>query len=178
MDEVLCLGEVYAARWRTTRSERRKKTRVKRAKIAELVGALLDETLAEAQEERRNWAVSEELNRVATAWEVSAKDLKWRTPAGTTNFSTSKILESERITNPFGENRVKKILKAVEIGEAVTEEERHKVEELLEEYVDVFALDVREVLPVDWSSHKLKVDLDTKLPKNTHQSTLTEAQRD
>lgn len=46
------------------------------------------------------------------------------------------------------------------------------------EYADLFALDVREVLMVDWSSHKLKVDLDAKLPKNTHQSTLTEAQRD
>ena len=80
--------------------------------------------------------------------------------------------------HPFGENRVKKILKAVEIGEVVAEEERHKVEELLKEYADVFALDVREVLLVDWSSHKLKVDLDTKLPKNTHQSILTEAQRD
>ena len=178
LDEVLCIGEVYEARWRTMRLERRKKMRAKRAKIAEWLGALLDKTLAEAEEERRNLAVSEELNRVETAWEVSAKDLKWRTPAGTTNFSISKILELERITNLFGENRVKKILKVVEIGEAVTEEERHKEEELLKEYADVFALDVREVLPVDWSSHKLKGDLDAKLLKNTHQSTLIEAQRD
>ena len=122
--EVLCLGEVYEARWRTTRSERRKRMRVKRARIAEWLGALLEETLAEAEEERKSWAASEELNRVVAAWEVSAKDLKWRTLAGTTNFATSSVLESERVTNPFGENRVKKILKAVEIGEAVTEEER------------------------------------------------------
>ena len=178
LEEVLCLGEVYEARWRTTRSERRKRMRVKRARIAERLGALLEETLAEAEEERKSWAASEELNRVVAAWEVSAKDLKWRTLAGMTNFATSSVLELERVTNPFGENRVKKILKAVEIGEAVTEEERGKVEELLKKYADVFALDVREVLPVDWSSHKLKVDLDAKLPKNTHQSTLTEAQRD
>lgn len=50
LEEVLCLGEVYEARWRTTRSERRKKTRVKRAKIAERLGALLDKMLAEAEE--------------------------------------------------------------------------------------------------------------------------------
>ena len=104
LDEVLCLGELYEARWRTLRLERRKKMRVKRAKIAEWLGALLvlDKTLAEAEEERRNWAVSEELNRVATAWEVLAKDLKWQTPAGTMNFSTSKILESEWITTRLG----------------------------------------------------------------------------
>ena len=49
LDEVLCLGEVYEARWRMTRSERRKKTRVKRAKIAERLGALSDKMLAEAE---------------------------------------------------------------------------------------------------------------------------------
>ena len=95
-----------------------------------------------------------------------------------TNFSTSKMLKSERVTNPFGEKRVKKILKAIEIGGEVMEEQRIEVKDLLKKYADVFPLDVGEVFPVDWASHNLKVDLDTKLPKNTHQSTLTEAQKE
>ena len=172
------MGQMYDVRWRTTRSERRKKMRAKRAQIAEKLGALLDETLAEAEEERRKWAVTEELERVAAAWEISAKDLKWRTPAETTKFLTSKMLKSERVTNPFGEKRVKKILKAIEIGGEVMEEQRIEVKDLLKKYADVFPLDVGEVFPVDWASHNLKVDLDAKLPKNTHQSTLTEAQKE
>ena len=47
------MGQMYDARWRTTR--------VKRAQIVERLGALLDETLAEAEEERRKWAVTAEL---------------------------------------------------------------------------------------------------------------------
>lgn len=161
------MGQMYDARWRTTRSERRKKMRVKRAQIAEKLGALLDETLVEAEKERRKWAVMEELERVAAAWEISAKDLKWRTPAEMMNFLTSKMLKSERVTNPFREKRVKRILKAIEIGGEVMEEQRIEVEELLKKYTDVFTLDVGEMFPVDWASHKLEVDLDTKLPKNT-----------
>ena len=138
----------------------------------------MDETLAEVEEERKNWSIREELNQVAAAWELPAKDLKWRTPAGTTNFARSKVLETERVKNPFGEERVRRILEAVEIGDIVKGDQCQQVEKLLKSYADVFALDVAEVLLVDWASHKLNVDPDVKLPRSTHQLTLTEMQKE
>ena len=90
--------------------------------------------------------------------------MKWRIPAGTTKFAISRILELERVKNPFGKERVERILKAVTIGDMVTEEQRIEIEELVRQYADVFALDVGEVLPVDWASHKLNVDPKARLP--------------
>lgn len=146
--------------------------------MAERVGALLDETLAEAEEERKNWSMREKLNQVAAAWELPAKDLKWRTPAGTTNFVRSKVLEMERVKYPFGEERVRRILEAVEIGDIAMGDQHQQVEELLKSYADVFALDVAEVLPVDWALHKLNIDPDVKLPWSAHQSMLMETQKE
>ena len=145
--------------------------------MVERIGALLDETLAEAEEERKNWSMKEELNQVVAAWGLPAKDLKWRTPVGTTNFARLKVLEMERVKNPFGEERVRRILEAVEIGDIVTGDQCQQVEELLKRYADVFALDVAEVLPVDWTLHKLNIDPDVKLPWSAHQSKLMETQR-
>ena len=147
-------------------------------RMVERVGALLDKTLAEAEEERKNWSLREELNQVAAAWELPAKDLKWRTPVGTTNFARSKVLEMERVKNPFSKERVRRILEAVEIGDIVMGDQCQQVEELLKSYADVFALDVAEVLLVDWASHKLNVDPDMKLPWSAHQPMLTEMQKE
>ena len=155
---------MYNARWKMMRAERRKKMREKRWRIVEKLEILLEETLAEAEEQKRFWEVGQDLDKIAAAWEASAKDLKWRIPAGTTKFATSRILESERVKDPFGKERVERILKAVTIGDMVMEEQRIEVEELVRQYADVFTLDVGEVLPVDWASHKLNVDPKARLP--------------
>ena len=127
--EGLCLGQVYDMRWRTTRAEWRKKTREKRRRTAEKLEILLEATLAEAEEQRQFWEAGQDLDKIVVAWEASAKDLKWRIPAGTTKFTTLRVLESERVKDPFEKERVEKILKVVTIGDMVKEEQRIEVEE-------------------------------------------------
>ena len=57
--------------------------------------------------------------------------------------------KTQRMTDPWVKNRVKKILEKVEIGKDVTEEQRQKISDLVKEYVDVFALTMSEVRVVD-----------------------------
>ncbi|KDQ19205.1 hypothetical protein BOTBODRAFT_90374, partial [Botryobasidium botryosum FD-172 SS1] len=77
---------------------------------------------------------------------------------------------------PFEESRVKKILKMVQISDDLMEEQRREVQALIAEFADVFALSLKEVLPVDFIEHKLNVDKSVKLPKRVHQRPLTDAQ--
>src|SRR5271168_5134200 len=65
---------------------------------------------------------------------------------------------SARVQNAFDETRVEQILKAVEIGPDLTDEQREQVRSLVREYADVFALSLSEVLYVDWHKHKLNID--------------------
>ncbi|KDQ18421.1 hypothetical protein BOTBODRAFT_95376, partial [Botryobasidium botryosum FD-172 SS1] len=79
---------------------------------------------------------------------------------------------------PFKESRVRKILGMVDIGDDLMEEQRREVQALIAEFADVFALSLKEVLPIDFIEHKLNVDELVKLPKRVHQRPLTEAQRE
>ncbi|QRW07694.1 Retrovirus-related Pol polyprotein from transposon opus [Ceratobasidium sp. AG-Ba] len=87
------------------------------------------------------------------------------------------VPESPRTSNPFEETRVAEILKRVQIGEELTDAQRVKVEGLLREYADVFALNLSEVLPVDFTEMKLEIPADATFPKQTGQRKLSEPQR-
>ncbi|KAF8142504.1 hypothetical protein K438DRAFT_1446849, partial [Mycena galopus ATCC 62051] len=54
-----------------------------------------------------------------------------------------------RATDPFKEERVRAVLEAVEIGNDLTEDEHAKVDALIREFADVFALSVHEVRIID-----------------------------
>ncbi|QRW10285.1 Retrovirus-related Pol polyprotein from transposon opus [Ceratobasidium sp. AG-Ba] len=87
------------------------------------------------------------------------------------------VPESPRTSNPFGETRVAEILKRVQIGEELTDAQRVEVEGLLREYADVFALNLSEVLPVDFTEMKLEIPADATFPKRTGQRKLSEPQQ-
>ena len=85
---------------------------------------------------------------------------------------------SARVTNTFDETRVQEILKAVEIGPDLTEEQREKVSSLVREYADVFALSLSEVLYVDWYKHKINIDPEQVFPTKINQRPITEGQKE
>ncbi|QRV79986.1 Retrovirus-related Pol polyprotein from transposon opus [Ceratobasidium sp. AG-Ba] len=87
------------------------------------------------------------------------------------------VPESPRMNDPFGEKRVAEILQRVQIGEDLTDEQRANVQGLLREYADVFALNLSEVLPVDFTEMKLDIPTDTTFPRRTGQRKLSEPQR-
>ena len=85
---------------------------------------------------------------------------------------------SARVTNTFDETRVQEILKAVEIGPDLTEEQREQVSSLVREYADVFALSLSEVLYVDWYKHKINIDPEQVFPTKINQQPITEGQKE
>ena len=86
--------------------------------------------------------------------------------------------KTQRMMDPWAENRVKEILEKVEIGKDVTEEQRQKISDLVKEYADVFALTMSEVRVVNWYKHHLTVDPEVKLPTRVSQRPITENQKD
>ena len=66
-----------------------------------------------------------------------------------------------RATNPFLNERVEAVVKAVTIGDTVTEEQRHRITGLVREFADCFALSVGEVSPVPGAIHKLDIPANT-----------------
>ncbi|QRV74718.1 Retrovirus-related Pol polyprotein from transposon opus [Ceratobasidium sp. AG-Ba] len=87
------------------------------------------------------------------------------------------VPESPRTSDPFGEQRVTDILRKVQIGDELSDAQRTRVEGLLREYADVFALNLSEVLPVDFTEMKLDIPADATFPKRTGQRKLSEPQR-
>ena len=85
---------------------------------------------------------------------------------------------SARVTNAFDEARVQEILKAVEIGPDLTEDQREQVRSLVREYADVFALSLSEVLYVDWYKHKINIDPEQIFPTRINQRPITEGQKE
>ncbi|PPQ91961.1 hypothetical protein CVT25_004435 [Psilocybe cyanescens] len=85
--------------------------------------------------------------------------------------------QSQRVVDPFNDVRVEEILKSVEIGPDLSEEQRREVHELIKEYADVFALSLSEVLYVDWYKHKLNVDTTQNFPTRVNQRPVTELQK-
>ena len=85
---------------------------------------------------------------------------------------------SARVTNAFHETRVLEILKAVEIGPDLTEDQREQVRSLVKEYADVFALSLSEVLYVDWYKHKINIDPEQIFPTRINQRPIKEGQKE
>ncbi|KII91258.1 hypothetical protein PLICRDRAFT_680690, partial [Plicaturopsis crispa FD-325 SS-3] len=77
-----------------------------------------------------------------------------------------------RHTDPFKAARVEQILKEVNIGNDLTNEERVTVVELITEFADCFALSVGEVKPVKGATHHLNLPANTKLKWKVHQQPL------
>ena len=61
------------------------------------------------------------------------------------------------------------ILQKILIGTDITDDERMTVIDLIKEYLDIFTLNLSEVFPVDFMTHKLKLDPDIVLPRKVHQ---------
>ncbi|KAF5384125.1 hypothetical protein D9615_003277 [Tricholomella constricta] len=85
--------------------------------------------------------------------------------------------QSPRVVEPFAEARVEEILKQIDIGPDLNDDQREKVRDLIREYADVFALSLSEVFFVDWYKHKLNIPPDTKFPTRINQRPVTEAQK-
>jgi hypothetical protein len=88
------------------------------------------------------------------------------------------INTSARITNTFSESRIQEILKAIEIGPDLLEEQREQIRLLIREYADVFALSLSEVLYVDWYKHKPNIDPNQTFPTRINQRPITEGQKE
>ncbi|QRV93041.1 Retrovirus-related Pol polyprotein from transposon [Ceratobasidium sp. AG-Ba] len=87
------------------------------------------------------------------------------------------IPESERRSDPFKPERVAEILGKVRIGDKLSQEQRAQVEGLVREFADIFAQNLSEVLPVDFTQMKLEIPEGTAFPKRAGQRKLTEPQR-
>ena len=64
-------------------------------------------------------------------------------------------------------------MNSVKIGSNLNKEERTRVQELLEEYADCFALSISEVYQVPNAVHHLNVPLNVKFSTKIHQHPLT-----
>ncbi|QRW03363.1 Retrovirus-related Pol polyprotein from transposon opus [Ceratobasidium sp. AG-Ba] len=84
---------------------------------------------------------------------------------------------SERLTDPFKPERVAEILGKVRIGNELSEDQREKVQGLVHEFADIFARNLSEVLPLDFTQMRLDVPEGTTFPKRAGQKKLTEPQR-
>ncbi|KAJ3804357.1 hypothetical protein F5876DRAFT_83317 [Lentinula aff. lateritia] len=73
---------------------------------------------------------------------------------------------------------VKEILRKVKIGPELSADQRRKVEQLLSEYADCFALSVGEVRPVKNAVHRLNIPEGATFPKKVRQKSLTPPQRE
>lgn len=128
------------------------------------------------------WTILEDMERTAEREirkEVRRKreGMKAKDVRKITKVST-EAPASERMIDPFGAERVKKVKAMVEIGPDLSLEQRTTVEELVEEFADIFALNLREVWPVDFITHKLTVDPTVKLPTRMPQRPLAGPQRE
>ncbi|EIW61863.1 uncharacterized protein TRAVEDRAFT_93877, partial [Trametes versicolor FP-101664 SS1] len=82
-----------------------------------------------------------------------------------------------RTTEPFKKERVQAIVDAVQIGDDLSAEERARVQQLIREYADCFALSIKEVTPIPGAVHTLNVPPDATFSKRVHQKPLTPPQR-
>jgi hypothetical protein len=69
------------------------------------------------------------------------------------------------------------VLKAIEIGDDMTAEQREVVHNLIAKYADCFALSVREVILAKDTMLRLNIPEEAQLPMKTHQCTFTPPQR-
>ena len=82
-----------------------------------------------------------------------------------------------RQSDPFSQKRVNALLKAITIGEDLSEEQREKVRKLIAMYADCFALSVKEVILARDATLDLNIPEGTQLPVKARQRTFTPPQR-
>jgi transposase InsO family protein len=82
-----------------------------------------------------------------------------------------------RQVSPFHPRRVEAILKAVTIGDSLSDAEREQVRQLVRTYADCFALSVREVTLAKDATMHLGIPPDAQLPMKARQRTFTPPQR-
>jgi hypothetical protein len=82
-----------------------------------------------------------------------------------------------RFTEPRKKERVDEILRQVQIGPDLTEDERKHVRDFISDWADVFALSVNEVKQVDNATHYLDIPPGTKFSTKVGQKPLTPPQR-
>jgi hypothetical protein len=82
-----------------------------------------------------------------------------------------------RQTNLFNRKRVNALLKAIAIGDDLSEEQKMKVHSLIAAHADCFALSVKEVVPAENTTLDLNIPEGTQLPMKTRQHTFTPLQR-
>jgi hypothetical protein len=77
----------------------------------------------------------------------------------------------------FSQSRVDVVLKAIEISDDMTAEQREAVCNLIAKYADCFALSIREVIPAKDTTLRLNIPEEAQLPMKTCQHTFTPPQR-
>ena len=83
----------------------------------------------------------------------------------TTHLPEAANRASQRAKDPANPMRVQDILDKISIGPDLTGVQRMRVMDLVREYLDIFALSLSEVFPVNFTQHKLKIDAGIALPK-------------
>jgi hypothetical protein len=91
-------------------------------------------------------------------------------------ISNDEVAVFTRMTNPANPKRVAYIVKAVQYGEALNEEERKQVEDLVAKYSDIFACSLAEVLPVPGAQHQLNIPENATFNLRIQQRALTPPQ--
>ncbi|KIK41124.1 hypothetical protein CY34DRAFT_50881, partial [Suillus luteus UH-Slu-Lm8-n1] len=81
-----------------------------------------------------------------------------------------------RVTDPFNTKRVAYIVKSVQYGNTLSEEERSQVEVLVTRYADIFAGSLSEVIPVPGATHRLNIPDGATFNLRVHQRALTPPQ--
>jgi hypothetical protein len=76
----------------------------------------------------------------------------------------------------FAWKRVNALLKAIEIGDDITADQKEVVRSLIAKYADCFTLLVREVIPARDAMLQLNIPEEAQLPMKTHQCTFTPPQ--
>jgi hypothetical protein len=82
-----------------------------------------------------------------------------------------------RQTDPFHPRRVEAVLRAITIGDDLSDSQRKEVSKLVGTYADCFALSVHEVILVKDTRLHLNIPADTQLPTKARQCTFTPPQR-
>ena len=83
---------------------------------------------------------------------------------------------SPRATSPTSPERVQAILDKIQIGPNLSDKEWAAIVKLIKDFLDIFALTLSEVFPVNFTRHKLNIDPSAVLPKRVHQQPITEPQ--
>ena len=101
--------------------------------------------------------------------------------AATTEIMIDSLEKNDNLytrhTNPWKTERVNEILRQVQIGPDLTDDERRRVLEFISNWADIFALSVNEVKQVDNATHRLDIQPGAKFSTKIGQKPLTPPQR-